>query len=339
MTKIPPIGNQTITPSSTQGSTNMTVHDVQVALNEIYGPGTVPENGDFDAKTQQTIMRFQDEHGLTPTGAIDNDVIQMMNDEIARGPRGKNPVAGVYDQKPRVPDSTPLFDRGRFDPRKVLRNMTQFDNLKKTTTDSNRCGAAVLLAALINQDGKAGLIRATHKLEKEFRTLGIKDVARDMKSVRARLKNGTATYGDLALIQDAVVRRYGSSHQGISGPEMYFMFKEFGLHPPRSQRGQLQYTPGKTWPMKIPLLDTHGRPLCDENGEIRHHWVLLGKDPTGRPFAYDPIPSTETDGQVLPVEPYFRYAAAAKQIPGTSTGPPPVDEDVANQLLAEQYGE
>lgn len=251
---------------------------------------------------------------------------QTKTAEAATGPM--SPAGVVYKPEARVPDNTPIFTDGKVDREKVLQNLSQHDQNAKTTEDKDRCGGTAVIASAINNGGDAGLLKLTGAMKKNLPSESLKD----LNEIEERIKNKTATHGDLGKLSEMIHKGYSvedkNGSKGILDGDMHSLYTAAGLKPPAGPGlPEKIFQNGQSWPVN---LDT------DKDGSP-NHWVVAGKDEKGRAFVYDP--------ESTPGKPQIHYQGSSeydsyiKQMKDTNSGFAPITKQQADAARAKYDSE
>ena len=359
---IPSVGFSILTPDVEVCSiSNPTVRGVQRALNELAGKDVLVEDGSFDVRTSDMVRAFQGSHGLVPTGAIDQATVDALNRETARlqaavyqastpvaspapsrdSAKGDHAMEGALMKSkltasPAAPTPSPLgvpygehaiagdneriFSKGMLHRGEVVNRLTQYDQSGRTGSDADRCGAAAAIASAIMANGEKGLLN----LVAGVRGALTETEAAGLNGVEKRIRAGTATFGDLGKLADALQQAYatpdtkGGGRLGILDADLLSLYQEAGMRPPaRTGDPHAIFKPGQSWPIALQLADGSD------------HWIVAGKDTQGKVFIYDPLP---TPGQPqLHYEGTLGYKAYTDQIFHTRAVYAPINEAQAGE--------
>ncbi len=359
---IPPVGFSILTPDVDACSvSNPTIQGVQRALNELAGKNVLLEDGSFDIRTSDLLRAFQGSHGLVPTGAVDQATVDALNREMARlqiavyqasiptaapvttgaTARGDHalegslmktklaasptatttsPLGTPYGEQPIAADKESIFSKGKLDRGAVVNRLTQYDQSGRTGSDADRCGAAAAIASAIMANGQKGLL----DLLSSVRGALTEAEAAGLNEVEKRIRAGTATFGDLGKLADALQQAYatpdtkGGGRLGILDADLLSLYQEAGMRPPaRTGDPHTIFKPGQSWPIALQLADGSD------------HWIVAGKDAQGKVFIYDPLP---TPGQPqLHYEGTPGYKAYTDQIFQTRAVYAPINEVQAGE--------
>jgi hypothetical protein len=359
---IPSVGFSVLTPDVEACSiSNPTVQGVQRALNELAGKDALAEDGSFDVRTSDMVRAFQGSHGLLSTGAIDQATVDALNRETAKlqaavyqsslpvaapatsGVSAKgdhalegslmksklttspavttaSPLGVSYGEQPVAGDKEPIFSKGKLNREAVVNRLTQYDQSGKTFSDADRCGAAAAIASAIMANGQKGL----QDLLSSVRGALTETEAAGLNEVEKRIRAGTATFGDLGKLADALQQAYATPDSksggrlGILDADLLSLYKDAGMRPPaKTGDPHTIFKPGQSWPIALRLPDGSD------------HWIVAGKDAQGKVFVYDPLP---TPGQPqLHYEGSPGYKAYTEQIFQTQSVYAPINERQAEK--------
>lgn len=219
-----------------------------------------------------------------------------------------SPDGGTYTNTPPVSDSQKLTGAdGTFRSAEVLSKLTQFDQDSGTKLDSTRCGATTAIAAAVATEGQAGLEKFAGKIGQYLDDIQDPQAASQAKAIQKKVKDGTATYGDLGKLGDLSAKAFGTSEAGIEFPDLLDMFDEMGISRKTPDNGRMPtFGPGEVMPS---LVDLDG----DGSGD---HFVLFGQNQEGDNFVYDPMPKSNGKQLIQPgkfdeVIPFFSYGTNA----------------------------
>jgi hypothetical protein len=232
-----------------------------------------------------------------------------------------SPAGVPYKPEARVPDNTPIFTDGKMDREKVLQNLSQHDQNLKTTEDKDRCGGTAVIASAINNGGDQGLLKLTGAMKKNLPA----DSLKELNQIEKRIKDKTATHGDLGKLSEMIHQGYSvpdpnGSGKGILDGDMHSLYTDAGLTPPSGPGAPSQiFKNGESWPINL-----------DTNGDgIPNHWVVAGKDEKGRTFIYDP--------ESTPGKPQIHYGGSPEyskyieQMQKTGSGFAPMTKAAADE--------
>jgi hypothetical protein len=216
--------------------------------------------------------------------------------------------AGLDAQQ--LPWKAPGNEMAGWDALEILSKLTQVDESAATFTDQVRCGANSVLGVAITRGPLATEVFARGVM---LKALGrSKDAAESGESratmgkayndiwpaIRA-IGNGTATYGDLSLVAHfAKVVMSQNPTGATTGHEVTAMASLLGgmqeSGAPIEDRDQLTMFVNslKRGQSYILLVGTNilAPGVKTRNTSQVNHFVVLGKDPDGKPFLYDPYP-------------------------------------------------
>jgi hypothetical protein len=231
-----------------------------------------------------------------------------------------SPAGVPYKPEARVPDNTPIFEKGKMDREKVLQNLSQHDQNPKTIDDKDRCGGTAVIASAINNGGEEGLLKLTGAMKKNLPASSLKD----LNEIEKRIKDKTATHGDLAKLSEMIHQGYSvpdpKGGKGILDGDMHSLYTDAGLTPPKGPGlPEKIFQNGESWPVNLDT-DGDGSP---------NHWVVAGKDEKGRTFIYDP--------ESTPGKPQIHYAGSPEydkymeQMKKTNSGFAPLTKEDADR--------
>lgn len=219
---------------------------------------------------------------------------------------------GLDAQK--LPWTSPGKPEAGWNALEILSKLTQIDESGVTFTDKVRCGANSVLAVAVTKGplttegfARGVMLHALHqsedtKLTAEKRKTGREVYDKIWPAIRG-VGNGTATYGDLSLIAHyAKVAMTEKAASLTTGHELGTMVAQVGgMHasaePILDQEHLKMYAkslkPGDSY---IVLTGTNVLPTEVKRRSLDQtdHYVVLGKDPSGSVFLYDPWPRVGT---------------------------------------------
>lgn len=168
-------------------------------------------------------------------------------------------------------------DGGRWDGARVLDRLGQYEGGAVTGSQAHRCGAATELSGAI--------LRGPEATARFADGLGERDIA-------ARVRGGTATYGDLSTLQDRAYTRFnGDTNPSLSTTELGALSRATGV----SREGARTVATNAEVDRRIAALGPNesftmllSRSSSDPGSEVGGHYVRVGRDAAGRAFVYDP---------------------------------------------------
>ncbi len=358
---IPPVGYGVLTPESDACTSNPTVQGVQQALNQLAGQSLLAEDGSFDSRTSDMLRTFQEFHGLPATGTIDQATVDALNREVASqrpaaGPAGASgaaptasgaamrgdhalqgallraslapppappptsPLGSAYGDRPPVGDNEPIFTGGAIDRYDVVSRLTQYDQSSQTTSDADRCGATAAVASAIMANGQQGLLDLAASARRNVPA----EAVAGLGEIEQRIRGGTATFGDLGRLADILQQGYAlpdpnaGGRPGILAGDMLSLYRDAGMRPPSGTGDpHTVFQPGQSWPIGLQLADGS------------QHWVVTGRDPQGRVYIYDPLPTPGHSQLHYEGTPGFQ--SYLQQIQQTGSGFAPITEEAAER--------
>jgi len=252
--------------------------------------------------------------------------------------QGESPIDGndyAPGQPPAGDTENVLSDDGSLDVVNVLGMFSQLDNNRATTSDENRCGVTVAIAAAINK-GKDTLIA----LFNWAKTLPGNTVATRVALTNAvtKLNGHKFTYKELGVAADAIYKVTASIHIRTHAQDLGLSAGQISkilLHGVSmsvdselldSEQPDFDFTlfaAGDSWPMLIKWEDGGG------------HFILWGALSDGAVFVYDPYPLEQAKQLFLEDDAeYDAYTNFANNVSGAGTGWVPGDEESATEEIA-----
>ena len=201
-----------------------------------------------------------------------------------------------------------------WDSNEILSKLTQVDESAASFTDLVRCGANTVLAVAINRGPRDTIAWARAIMRKAYaaavdrsKTDASRRTSRGLgdkvwESI-ARMERATATYGDLSIIaHHAKVLLSNDPTGATTGHEVAAMIGLLGgmqssSTPLQDKAMFVDYVRGlKSRQAFILLVDTSvlDPKTTTRNLSQTNHYVVVGKDASGKSFLYDPFPRVGT---------------------------------------------
>jgi len=255
---------------------------------------------------------------------------------------GESPIDGndyAPGEPPAGDSENVLTADGELDAATVLGMFSQADQNAATTTDEDRCGVTVAIAAAINK-GKDTLI-ALFNWAKALRSNSVATRVALTNAV-TKLQSGRGfTYKVLGQAADAIYRVTASVHRrtgkkdlGLSAGQISKIFLNGdGITPDEALYDSeqpdfdfYQFAEGDSWPMLIKWSDGGG------------HFILWGALADGSMFVYDPYPLSQAKQLFLEGDAeYDSYTDFANNLSGAGTGwTPSNNAAAAAEIIASQ---
>ncbi|MFT3707610.1 MAG: hypothetical protein QM817_08065 [Archangium sp.] len=213
-----------------------------------------------------------------------DEALAKAEQEKRDAPVGRSPTGAPYDNvngvsKRKVGDDVRLGN----DNEKILENFTQANGMEGR--ENQRCGPTAVIASAIQKGGP----REAAKLADAYaRDEPDPDVKQLLQQASQRMKNGTATYGDLGTLSQVMLQRKYTGNpttMDSSHVDMQEFMRRSGNTPP-AKTGDAAHSfndvfpPGSkgTWAAKVSISPDN----------VGNHWVTIGRDKDGKAFVYDP---------------------------------------------------
>jgi len=245
--------------------------------------------------------------------------------------QGESPIDGddyAPGQPPAGDSENVLSADGSLDVVSVLGMFSQVDQNRATTSDENRCGVTVAIAAAINK-GKDSLVALFTWAKGLPSNSGA--TRSTLQSAITKLNSGHGfTYKVLGAAADAIYRvtasvhrRTGAKDLGLSAGQISKILldgvsmtvSESLLDLTQPDFDFTLFAAGDSWPMLIKWADGGG------------HFILWGALADGTVFVYDPYPLEQAKQLFLHDDAeYGAYTNFANSVSGSGTGWVPGDE-------------
>ncbi len=226
---------------------------------------------------------------------------------------------------PRLPDNTPVYGGGTmanlsgYDPAAILADMTQVDQNPATANDNVRCVIASYTAAAV-MAGPGALTRLADDLALRIQngttpvgpnggTLPDAQAIAALGRIRDRIESGNFDYRDLGMLQQLIYEHYGGGATGTTFAQQLNLTGLGGsvdpagnpIGAPNSGNNQIQFLnraalvtaanglgPGQSFVVGINEFPG--------GGTNSDHGILIGRDPSGRLYLYNPWPHANPAG-------------------------------------------
>lgn len=273
-----------------------------------------------DGSPLRPLQPREEDPGIDPDWFLGEDITE----EDLRGRGGEFGKHG----EPRVPDKTPAWEKvaggtdKKWDGSHILTNMTQFDENYTGNWSAVRCTLASHVAArAMNDPGFVDhLVAALQERLEQAQASNDPDAAKalvpnfrsdpsgprvgrrsaeeyqeGLKFLRKQMLSESLTYGDLGQLQDLLYDAYGDIDESRPG----------GTSLPQSSNLRLlcngeplSWESKQRWDKctrggllsRIKELPPGGTCIVHVPFGTGNHDILVGKDPTGRNYLYDPFP-------------------------------------------------